>query len=50
LLRDSDSIAYAQGVAAEYIAAARRALLDLPPSPARENLSAMADFVLARRQ
>lgn len=50
LLRDSDSIAYAQGVAAEHVAAGRRALLDLPPSPARESLSAMADFVLARRQ
>lgn len=50
LLRDSDSIAYAQNVAHEHIATARTALAALPPSPARDSLSTMAEFVLARRQ
>ncbi len=50
LLRGTDSIAYAQGIAAEHVAQSRAALELLPPSPARDSLATMADFVLARRQ
>ena len=50
LLRGSDSIAYAHAAAREHIATARRALAELPASPARDSLDAMAEFVLARRQ
>lgn len=50
LLRDSDSIAYAQTTAGEHIESARAALAYLPPSAARDSLAAMADFVVARRQ
>jgi octaprenyl-diphosphate synthase len=50
LLRDSDSIAYAQDIAHEQIAAARAALAELRASPARESLDAMADFTVARRR
>ncbi len=50
LLRDSDSIAYAEGVAREYVGEARDALAELPPSAARDSLGAMADFVVARRR
>jgi octaprenyl-diphosphate synthase len=49
LLRDSDSIPYAQTVAHEHIASARTALTEMPPSAARDSLAAMADFVIARR-
>ena len=49
-LRDNPSLAYAQTVAREYIAAARQALTGLPPSAARDSLDALASFVLARRQ
>jgi len=49
LLRATGSLAYAEGVAREYIAAARAALADLPPSAARERLDALAEFVVARR-
>jgi octaprenyl-diphosphate synthase len=62
LLRDSDSIDYAQSAAQERIDQARRLLAGLPPVPpgaslaapgaslaARDSLSAMTDFVLARR-
>ncbi len=49
LLRNSDSLAYAQAVAAEQIETARAALAELPPSAARDSLGAMADFVAARR-
>jgi geranylgeranyl pyrophosphate synthase len=50
LLRESDSLAYAESVARDHVETAKSALADLPPSPARDRLSAMADFVLARRQ
>jgi len=50
LLRNSDSVAYAQTVAEEQIASARASLAELPPSAARDSLSALADFVVARRQ
>ncbi len=49
-LRDSSSIAYAEGIARECIGVARAALSGLPAAPARESLAAMAEFVLARRQ
>lgn len=50
LLRDSESVAYAQSVAQEHVNLANEALATLPPSAARESLCAMADFVLLRRQ
>ncbi len=50
MLRTSDSIAYAQDIAAQQIAAARRALEVLPPSPARDSLDALAGFVVSRRR
>ncbi len=50
LLQNSDSIAYAQAAAAEHIELARATLAELPPSEARDSLSTMADFVVARRQ
>lgn len=50
LLRDSQSIAYAQNAAAAYIASARDSACELVPSPARDSLLVMADFVLDRRQ
>lgn len=50
LLRKSQSVEYAQGVAEEYVGHARAALGGLRPSPARESLAAMADFVLERRE
>jgi octaprenyl-diphosphate synthase len=50
LLASSGSLAYAQTAAEEHIAAARAALAGLPASTARDSLSALADFVIARRQ
>ncbi|MEW6251071.1 MAG: polyprenyl synthetase family protein [Planctomycetota bacterium] len=50
LLRASASIAYAERVAREHVQAARTALAELPPSPARDSLDTLAEFVLARRQ
>ncbi len=50
ILRQSDGVAYAQDVAEQQVAAARQSVAQLPPSPARDSLAAMADFVLARRQ
>ena len=50
LLRTAGSIDYAQRMAEVYINEARAALHCLPPSDARDSLSAMAEFVLARRQ
>jgi octaprenyl-diphosphate synthase len=50
LLRSSGSLAYAERAAREHIAAAHAALAGLPPSTARDSLSALADFVLARRR
>ncbi|MBK9120157.1 MAG: polyprenyl synthetase family protein [Phycisphaerales bacterium] len=49
-LHAAGSIAYAQAAAGEQIELAQQALEVLPPSPARNSLSAMAGFVLARRQ
>ncbi len=49
LIRDSESIAYAKAVAHEYSASARAALSELPPSPARDSLGTMAEFVVTRR-
>lgn len=48
-LRASDSIAYAEAVATEHIAAARQALDGLPHSAARDSLAILAEFVLDRR-
>lgn len=50
LLRDTDSLDYARLTAAEHVAQARAALSCLPPTAARDALSAMADFVIARRR
>lgn len=50
VLSGSASVAYARSVAAEHVARARAALEGLPPSPARESLDAMAEFVIVRRQ
>lgn len=50
LLRTSDSVAYAQCVAAEHIARAQSALTGLPPSAARDSLNILAEFVIRRRQ
>jgi octaprenyl-diphosphate synthase len=49
LMRKTGSVAYARDVAAQYVADARRALGDLPPTPALESLRGMADFVIARQ-
>lgn len=48
LLRKSDSVNYAQNVAAGYVHQARDAVADLPASDARDALATMADFVLLR--
>jgi geranylgeranyl pyrophosphate synthase len=48
-VRNSESIAYAEGVAREQIEAARQMLSDLLPTPARDSLMAMAELVLTRR-
>jgi heptaprenyl diphosphate synthase len=48
-LAASDSFHYAAQVAEEYIEMARNALWLLPEGPARDVLSQMADFVLARQ-
>jgi octaprenyl-diphosphate synthase len=50
IARAAGGIDYARAVAARYVADARSALGTLPPSEARESLSAMADFVLARHE
>ncbi len=50
LLRNSPSLTYARTSAQEYITSAREALVTLPPSPARDSLETLAEFVLARRQ
>jgi len=49
LLRSASCVDSALAVATGYVAEARAALQYLPPSPARDSLSAMAEFVLARR-
>ncbi len=50
MLQDSTSLEYASQAAADRIAEARRILAELPPSPARGSLAAMAEFVTSRRQ
>ncbi len=49
-LRNSTSITYTQSVAREHVETARAAAAQLPPSPARDSLLTMAEFVLARRK
>ncbi|MCC7349804.1 MAG: polyprenyl synthetase family protein [Phycisphaerales bacterium] len=48
LILPSDSIEYARQQARQYTQQARKALADLPASPARDVLDAMADFVICR--
>ncbi len=48
LLQKADALAYAQDRAREHAAAARRQLGAFAPSPEREALAALADFVLHR--
>jgi octaprenyl-diphosphate synthase len=50
LLADSDSIDYARQSAYEHVRRALEILSELPPGDARESLTAMAEFVVARRQ
>jgi octaprenyl-diphosphate synthase len=50
LLRERDAVDYAFSVAEDYVESARAALAALPASPAKESLSAMAEFILARRE
>ncbi|MFM8223227.1 MAG: polyprenyl synthetase family protein, partial [Planctomycetaceae bacterium] len=49
LLRANRSLEYAQGRAGELIVAARLHLQSLPPSPARQVLEDLAEFVVARQ-
>lgn len=49
-LRDSGSIDYAEAFARSQIAEACDALKGLPPTPARDSLLTMAQFVIARRR
>ena len=49
-LHAAGSIDYAQQVATRYVEEARAVLTQLPTSAARDSLSAMAEFVLDRRQ
>ncbi|HMQ15053.1 MAG TPA: polyprenyl synthetase family protein [Phycisphaerae bacterium] len=49
-LADSDSIEYARQVAQSHVADAQGVIAELPPSEARDALSAVAEFVLYRRQ
>lgn len=48
LILPSKSIAYAQDRARQLVDRARSAIADLPDTPARRSLDAMAEFVLAR--
>lgn len=50
LLRESDSIDYARSAARHYVGKAQENLDTLAPSAARDSLSTMADFILARRR
>ncbi|MFQ5807290.1 MAG: polyprenyl synthetase family protein [Phycisphaerae bacterium] len=50
LLADSDSIEYAQQTAYVHIRQSLDILSDLPPSDARASLTALAEFIVARRQ
>jgi len=49
LLRDRGAVEYAYGRASEEIARAKGLLRDLDPSPARESLERLADFVVSRQ-
>jgi octaprenyl-diphosphate synthase len=50
LLADSDSIDYARRTAYEHVRRSLDILSELPPSDARSSLTAMAEFIVARRQ
>jgi octaprenyl-diphosphate synthase len=50
LLADSDSIDYARRIAYEHVRRSLDILSELPPSDARSSLTAMAEFIIARRQ
>lgn len=50
LLADSESIEYAQQTACAHVRRSLDFLSELPPSDARASLTAMAEFIIARRQ
>jgi octaprenyl-diphosphate synthase len=50
LLEASQSLAYARQVARRYVEQAQAALAELPATPARESLVALAEFALTREQ
>ncbi|MBU0617724.1 MAG: polyprenyl synthetase family protein, partial [Planctomycetes bacterium] len=50
LLADSDSIGYARQTAYEHVRRSLDILAELPPSDPRASLTAMAEFIVARRQ
>jgi len=50
LLANSDSIDYARRIAYEHVRRSLNMLSELPPSDARSSLTAMAEFIVARRQ
>lgn len=50
LLADTDSIEYARQTADGHVREALDILSELPPSDARDSLTAMAEFIVARRQ
>jgi len=50
LLAGSDSIEYAQQTAYAHVRRSLDILSELPPSDARTSLTAMAEFIVARRQ
>ena len=50
LLRDTGSLQYARSVAERFVGQAQEAVRSLPPSDARESLSAIAEFALDRNQ
>jgi octaprenyl-diphosphate synthase len=49
LVLDAGSVDYSRQVARRHVEAALASLADLPPSPARDSLQAMARFVIERR-
>lgn len=50
LLAASDSVEYARQIAQEHVRGALDILGELPPGDARSSLTAMAEFIVARRQ
>jgi octaprenyl-diphosphate synthase len=50
LLVDSDSIEYARQIAEEHVRRSLDLLSELPPSDARASLTALAEFIVTRRQ